>query len=230
MLRSLSSIACVVVLLGTAAADPKPTPPPAALTAADCEPIVKKMWSVLVEVMKKQGQEIKETDRPTLVDMCKQGVAKDPHEPQMTCIKRAADEAAVRVCFDTATKEPARRAPKSEALLQLNKLGKNLKTYYITLSAFPKGKATRLPEKACCAQPDHKCAVTAAWAKDKVWAELDFEIDAPNQFQYTLESDGTRVVATAVGDPSCSGKPVTYTLEVKAVGGNPQVTITEPPK
>jgi hypothetical protein len=127
----------------------------------------------------------------------------------------------------TAAADP-KPAPKNEAQLQLTKLGKNLRTYFITSDAFPKGKAAQLPEKACCAQPNHKCAVTKAWEKDSVWATLDFQIDDPNQFQYTFESDGKTAKATAVGDPTCSGKPVTYTLEAKAVGGNPQFTITEP--
>jgi hypothetical protein len=229
MARAPSSFALVIALLGSAAADPKPAPPPA-LTGADCEPIVKKMWAVLVETMKKHGQEVKETDRPTIVAMCKQGVAKDPHDPELTCVKHAADEAAVRVCVDTALNEPPHTARKSEAMLQLNKLGKNLKTYFITESAFPKGKAARLPEKACCAQPDHRCAVTKAWEKDATWAALDFQIDEPNQFQYAYESDGATVKATAVGDPTCSGKPLTYTLEAKSVGGNVQLKISEPPK
>lgn len=151
-----------------------------------------------------------------------------PLAPALTCILAAADKAAVSACLTTAMKDTTDKARKSEALLQLNKLGKNLKTYFITESAFPKGKAARLPEKACCAQPDHKCAVTTAWEKDRVWAALDFSIDDANLFQYTYESDGKTARATAVGDPSCSGKPLTYTLDVKVVNGNPQVTLIEP--
>jgi hypothetical protein len=118
---------------------------------------------------------------------------------------------------------------KSEAQLQLNKLGKNAKVYFITNAAYMKGKAAVLPAGNCCAGPDKKCAVvTDAFAKDPVWKELDFSIDEPSSFSYSYESDGATFTATAVGDPECSGTMQTYKLEGKAEAGNPSYTITGP--
>jgi len=116
----------------------------------------------------------------------------------------------------------------SEAELQLNKLGKNSKTYFITQSEFVKGTAATLPDGDCCKNPGGTCAVSDAWAKDPVWQSLDFQIDEPSRLHYSYESDGKAFTATAVGDPACDGKTVTITVEGSAVNGNPELKITGP--
>ena len=125
--------------------------------------------------------------------------------------------------------EHAAPGPKgTEAMLMLNRIGKNSKVAYITNAEFIKGKAGTLPDGDCCKNPGGTCAVTEAWSKDPVWQGLDFSVDEPGRFHYAYESDGKTFTATAVGDPACSGQSVTYTVTGNAEGGNPQFTIKEP--
>lgn len=196
-------------------------------TAADCEPAVKKMWPVVQDLAAKQNVKLGDADRAKMVSGCKDTLAKDPKEPTVACVLDAKDDAAVRACLTTAFKTSSDKAKATEAALQLNKLGKNAKVYFITNTEFPKGKAATLPEKPCCPQADHKCAVTNAWEKDKVWSALDFQIDEPNLYQYTYQSDGKTFHATATGDIGCTGKPKTVTLDGHIENGNPVVKVTE---
>ena len=127
-----------------------------------------------------------------------------------------------------ATKQYYDKARAAEAALQLNRLGKNAKTYFITSAEYPKGEAAELPEQPCCSAPDHKCPVSTAWATDKVWSALDFTVEEPTRFQYTYHSDGATFTATAVGDLDCDGKAITYTLTGSAANGNPETKLVEP--
>jgi hypothetical protein len=214
----------LLLVATTASADPKP---PVKHTAAECEPVVQKVWPVIVEITKTSGKAMKDSDKAAAIAECKSQIAKDPVDETMTCVLAAADIAAVRKCVGAPDPNAVK---KSEAQLQLNKMGKNSKVVFITNAKFVVGKSKQLPEKACCAQPNHKCAVTAAWAKDPVWAELDFQIDEANDFQYTYEgiAPGLSFHATATGDPGCTGKPVTYKLEGSVKDGNPIVNLIEP--
>lgn len=116
----------------------------------------------------------------------------------------------------------------TEATLQLNKLQKNAKVYFVTNAAYPIGKAGPMPDKPCCSYPDKKCPVTKDWAANKVWADLDFQIDEPNQFQYLYDSaDGKTATITATGSPDCSGDK-TWVLELETEAGNPTFKLTEP--
>jgi Tfp pilus assembly protein PilE len=123
----------------------------------------------------------------------------------------------------------------SEASLELNKLGKNAKVYFITNSEFPKGTAAQLPKssggKGCCGSPNNKCAVSTEWASDPVWSQLDFQIDEPGNYRYTYTSDGKSFLATAVGDLDCDGEEATYTLtgDADASGNISTKLITPPP-
>jgi hypothetical protein len=120
-----------------------------------------------------------------------------------------------------------KKSKKTEAALQLNKLAKNLKVYYITNSAFPKGKVGPSPAKSCCQSAGYKCNDPAAW-KNPIWQELDFQIDEPHLFRYSYESDGKTVTAKAIGDLDCDGVEIEYVLTASADQGNPSVTMTEP--
>ena len=121
------------------------------------------------------------------------------------------------------------KSKKTEAPLQLNKIGKNAKTIFITESKFPVGSTPLTPAKSCCGQPNNKCAVdTAAWQTPE-WQALDFQMDEPGLYQYSYTSDGTTLDAVAVGDIDCDGEFATYRLHVTSTGGNAQMTITEPP-
>jgi hypothetical protein len=124
-----------------------------------------------------------------------------------------------------------KKSKKSEAALQLNKLGKNLKTVYITESAFPKGKVGPSPSKPCCgSDPSNKCQPDPATWADPVWKALDFEINEPHMYRYSYEStDGTSFVATAAGDLDCDGQEAVWTLKGTVDNGNPVTEITQPP-
>jgi type IV pilus assembly protein PilA len=121
-----------------------------------------------------------------------------------------------------------KKSKKTEASLQLNKLGKNLKVFYITESRFPAGETPLTPSTSCCEGPGAKCESTRDMWQQPVWQALDFEIADPHLFQYRYQSDGTTVVAEAVGDLDCDGQTITYRLQASAQNGNPTITITEP--
>jgi Tfp pilus assembly protein PilE len=125
-----------------------------------------------------------------------------------------------------------KRSKRTEANLQLNKLGKNLKRAYIENAMFPIGTAPLTPAQPCCGQPNNRCrAVPEQYAASPVWRALDFEIDEPTLFQYsyTSSADGQHFTAKAVGDLACNGRIITYVLEGSVVQGNPTITLTEPP-
>jgi len=123
---------------------------------------------------------------------------------------------------------PPRRDSTAEALLQLNKLGKNLKIIYNTNASFPEGKVGPSPSVACCSQPNKHCQSNGSHWSSPIWRALDYQLDGEHQFQYSYESDGKTVTARAVGDPTCSGKVLTYTLKGSAPGGNASMTMYEP--
>ncbi|HEY4178687.1 MAG TPA: hypothetical protein VGM90_17695 [Kofleriaceae bacterium] len=121
-----------------------------------------------------------------------------------------------------------KKSKKTESSLELNRIAKNLKVYYVTNAAFPEGDTTLSPAESCCAGPNHKCFDPSTW-QQKAWQDLDFQIDEPHLFQYRYHSDGKTAVAEAVGDLDCDGVSITYRLDATADAGNPTITITEPP-
>jgi type IV pilus assembly protein PilA len=126
-----------------------------------------------------------------------------------------------------------KKSKKTEASLQLNKIGKNAKAAYITAAAFPTVSATATPATTCCAQnfnSQKKCAVAAGnWAVAG-WQALDFQVDEPHLFQYTYTgvSGGATFAATAIGDLDCDSAMITYTMNGTSPSGNPAVSLTEP--
>ena len=122
-----------------------------------------------------------------------------------------------------------KRSKKSEASLQLNKLGKQLKMYYAENATFPVGDASLTPTKPCCGQPNNKCAVDPDGWKQDVWQKLEFEIAEPNLYRYRYHSDGKTVEVKAQGDADCDGNEATFTLEVTTENGNPKAEIVPPP-
>jgi hypothetical protein len=125
-----------------------------------------------------------------------------------------------------------KRSKKTEAALQLNKIGKNAKRAYMENSMFPTGSTPITPAAPCCGQPNNHCAaVPQSYTSDPVWTMLDFEIDEPTLFQYVYRgsADGQSFVAQAIGDLDCDGTFITYELNGSAAGGMPRITLTEPP-
>jgi prepilin-type N-terminal cleavage/methylation domain-containing protein len=130
-----------------------------------------------------------------------------------------------------------KRSKKTEASLQLNKIGKNSKRYYSEASSYVQGAATQLPAKpgggGCCggagASPNHCAAVPASFAADAKWKALDFQIDEDSLFYYDYNGTTTSTfTAKATGDLDCDGTEIVYTLAGTAVNGNPAVVLTEP--
>lgn len=122
-----------------------------------------------------------------------------------------------------------RRSRRSEAELQLDKIGRNARRAYNENSEFPRGKAPLTPAAPCCQGPDHHCVTGAAdWQRD-AWQALDFEIDEPSLYQYSYESDGRTFTARAVGDLDCDGTSATYELRGTSENGTPKTELILPP-
>jgi len=130
-----------------------------------------------------------------------------------------------------------KRSKKTEAALQLNKIGKNAKRAYSESASYVTGTSGVLPAhtagKGCCGAAggvnNHCPAAPADFASDAVWKDLDFQIDEPSLFYYKYVGANTSFTATATGDLDCDGVEIVYTLQGTAVDGNPAVTLTEPP-
>lgn len=122
-----------------------------------------------------------------------------------------------------------KKGKKSEADLNLNRIAKSAKVYYVENAAFPTGDAPLTPATSCCDGPNHKCDPAGAAWQDKAWSALDFSIDEPTLFQYRYHSDGKTLEAEAIGDLDCDGIAITYKLQVSAEQGNPTAVIQAPP-
>jgi len=126
-----------------------------------------------------------------------------------------------------------KRSKKTEASLQLNKIGKNAKRVYSETSAYIVGTALQLPVKpgggGCCGGPNNHCvAVPATFAGEATWKQLDFQVDEPSLFVYDYTGTASTFAAKATGDLDCDNTEITYTLNGTATSGNPAVTMTEP--
>ncbi|HEX3760290.1 MAG TPA: prepilin-type N-terminal cleavage/methylation domain-containing protein [Kofleriaceae bacterium] len=131
-----------------------------------------------------------------------------------------------------------KRSKKTEASLQLNKIGKNSKRAYMENSQYVAGSAAVAPTpvkagNGCCGgagkSPNHCAANPSAFTGDTVWAALDFEIDEDTLFYYSYGGTATTYTAIAVGDLDCDGTEITYTLAGTAANGQPAYQLTEPP-
>lgn len=114
----------------------------------------------------------------------------------------------------------------TEASLYLLRVAKSAQAYHAANSAFPIGDAPLTPATPCCQGKSGKCE-PAAW-QDKLWTELDFQIDEPTRFQYRAHSDGKTLDVEAVGDLDCDGITVTYKMHAVSADGNAVVTFEEP--
>ncbi len=123
-----------------------------------------------------------------------------------------------------------KKSKKTEASLQLNKINKNDKTYFISNANFVTTSGAVQPgaNGGACTATGGKFA-TVDWSTLAGWKDLDFQIDEPNLFSYTYTGGTTTSVAIAVGDLDCDTTLITYTLNMTSFNGNPAGTITEPP-
>ena len=129
-----------------------------------------------------------------------------------------------------------KKSKKTEAALQLNKIGKNAKTLYIekqsySTTALPNNPLPAKGSSGCCGNPNNKCPpVPLSFSGDTAgWAQIDFQIDEPSLFVYSYDGTAaTTFSAMAEGDLDCDGTEITYTMNGTAVAGNPAVSLTEP--
>ena len=125
-----------------------------------------------------------------------------------------------------------KHAKASEAMLQLNKMAIDAKTYYFANTKYPQGTAAVLPgaDGAACAQANKRFPVSSAWAADSTWSALGFQVDEPNMFSYHFASNSLTVAqGTAVGDLDCDGVKITYILNLNAQQ-EPAATYIQPPE
>lgn len=123
------------------------------------------------------------------------------------------------------------RGKRSEAVLQLNKIAKNDKSYFITNAAYAPSATSAKPgaDGGACSAAGRKIAVDTTWNSDAGWQALDFQIDEPALFTYHYtRSATTSASATAVGDLDCDGTLITYSLTMTATNGNPAQVLSEP--
>lgn len=122
----------------------------------------------------------------------------------------------------------ADKAKVSEAKVQLSLIAKRAKAYAVEHATFPGGDAGPAPATPCCSQPRQRCDGSETDWSAAPWSALDFRIDEPIRFQYSYHGGGDRFTATAVGDPSCDGHPVTLTVRGTIVAGEPRVDLDAP--
>jgi prepilin-type N-terminal cleavage/methylation domain-containing protein len=126
-----------------------------------------------------------------------------------------------------------KKAKSSEAKIQLNKIGKTSKEVFSTQAKFPGITTGVTPAAGCCAGANQHCAVVAADWQTANWQALDFEMSEPFLFQYDYTGSGVGsasvFTAHATGDIDCDTTFITYTLAGVATGGNPALTLTDPP-
>ena len=130
-----------------------------------------------------------------------------------------------------------KRSKKTEASLQLNKIGKNAKRAYMENSAYVVGVGPTAPAKpgtgGCCGgtgkSPNHCAASPTAFTGNPVWTALDFEIDEDTLFYYDYLGSTSDYTAKATGDLDCDGTEIVYTLSGTAVNGQPAYSLNEPP-
>jgi hypothetical protein len=158
------------------------------------------------------------------------------------CFAGAVDRASLMECLAHRPEERRNglghyrtRVMKTEAQLQLDKIGKAAKVAYLERAQFPTEAAPLTPSDSCCIenfQDRRRCRPDASRWSAPAWRALDFEISTPHAFRYsyTPSKDGTSFTATAVGDLDCDGVDITFTLHGRVVNGNPETKLVEPPR
>ncbi len=151
-----------------------------------------------------------------------------------------------------------KKAKSSEASLNLNKIGKNLKSTFDAEQAFP-GTSGKLAPTAdgnvggCCGGVGvpvggaastkivNKCSAKPAdFTGDSGWQDLEFTVNEPSQYKYTYAATAptgatANVVANAIGDLDCNGTSSTWTLQATAIAAGSSIqgaatSLIAPPK
>jgi type IV pilus assembly protein PilA len=150
--------------------------------------------------------------------------------------------------------EYMKKSKSSEASLNLNKIGKNLKTEFQSNSSFPINDGALAPTNAspsttganCCGGKGgssgnttvtNKCVPAPAEFDDNLgWTDLEFKVGEPSQYQYSYVGGATSATAYAIGDLDCDNASSTWTLTATPIfstGGSyagAATTLTAPKK
>jgi len=137
-----------------------------------------------------------------------------------------------------------KKSKSSEASLNLNKIGKNLKTEFDATTSFPGTATTLAPDgtaggdaltTGCCGGTgtgadgtggkagSNKCSVVLANFTTPAWTALEFTMAEPSQYRYSCQPGGTTIgsaaaaTAYAVGDLDCNGGLSSWTLKATAI-------------
>jgi type IV pilus assembly protein PilA len=128
----------------------------------------------------------------------------------------------------------------SEAALNLNKIGKNLKAEYQSMARFPTADGALLPAagsgpgKNCCGggagATKDKCVPQPSAFKDGAgWEDLEFAVGEPSQYQYAYKGGTNIATAYAVGDLDCNNVSATWTLTATGTPDGTSTVLSEPP-
>jgi len=205
-------------------------------TSDDCQQFVDKSAPVLRDLAKAAGKTLEPAKLGEMLAQCRSGKSKGEDQGMFDCVIAAADQEAVATCWQGgfeayrsaasggagSARSPSRGAA-GEGELQLNRLAKNAKVYFLENAAFPEGSAG--PTTECCGEPTHGCEPDPArWTG--VWEQLAFSVDDTSHAQYSYEGTATGFVAKAMVDMDCDGEPAVVTATGTVDNGNPVVEIT----
>jgi type II secretory pathway pseudopilin PulG len=123
---------------------------------------------------------------------------------------------------------------RTEAEVQLQKIGRHAVEEYTINGTFPQATAPLTPAVDCCTQNARgrrKCAAALPDWDAPAWRALDFTVDQESYYQYSYEplNGGAAFVARAVGDLDCDGTTVTWELRGRIVNGDPRTELIKPP-
>jgi len=133
-----------------------------------------------------------------------------------------------------------KKSKSSEASINLNKIGKNLKTYFDANQSFPGANALIAPAglgvggNNCCggvgtpvggvasATINNKCDADPAAFNVPAWQEIEFSMNEPSQYQYSYQvglatGPTANAAAFAIGDLDCNSASSTWTLQATAI-------------
>lgn len=137
-----------------------------------------------------------------------------------------------------------KRSKSSEASVQLNNIGKNMKREYADVSSYPAAAGALLPTGGggpgnnCCGgmgagtTVNNKCVPDPdAFTDGAGWQALDYKLAEPSQYQYQYTGGAQIASAEAIGDLDCDATSATWLLTgTVASGGIPQINLIPPPK
>ncbi len=180
-----------------------------------CQQIADKAWPVVQEMAKAAGKDMPPGAADEMTQQCRDRLKSGkPLDADSKCMLAAADQAAVRECFEVGVRDYQRKSKAIEGKVMLHAASRDAKRAFLDKNGYVVGKAGPTPTTPCCAQPNHVCADNPGeWAQSPIWTALEIAGPESNQYQLTYEStDGKSFVMTAIGDPDCDGHPMTLTV------------------